>query len=89
MKCLMSGPCYIMSYYIAAHPTNTNNISSEAGERMAREVKADVFHVCSAKTREGVDSLFQTAMQLVIRNENNKEGKKSRLKLKSDKCLLL
>ena len=56
---------------------------------MAREVRADVFHECSAKTREGVDSLFQTAMQLVIRNANNKEGKKSRLKLKSDKCLLL
>ena len=56
---------------------------------MAREVKADVFHECSAKTRDGVDSLFQTAMQLVIKNANSKEGKKSRFKLKSDKCLLL
>ena len=56
---------------------------------MARDVKANEYKECSAKTREGVDTLFQTAMQLVIKNVNSTGGKKSRLKMKTDKCMLL
>lgn len=64
-----------------AQPTNTN-ISSDMGETMARDVGVGVYHECSAKTREGVESIFQTAVQLVLDNTREKTRK-------SFKCLLL
>jgi len=43
-----------------------SKIHSEAGQRLCYEVGAARYHECSAKTREGLDELFQHAVELAV-----------------------
>merc|ERR1719342_87048 len=41
-------------------------IDGDAGQRLCYEVGAARYHECSAKTREGLDELFQYAVELAV-----------------------
>eukprot|EP00005_Dracoamoeba_jomungandri_P001986 CAMPEP_0174250010 /NCGR_PEP_ID=MMETSP0439-20130205/322_1 /TAXON_ID=0 /ORGANISM="Stereomyxa ramosa, Strain Chinc5" /LENGTH=260 /DNA_ID=CAMNT_0015329971 /DNA_START=66 /DNA_END=848 /DNA_ORIENTATION=+ len=47
------------------HTTEYEPISKEEGEEMARQISASKFLEVSAKTRKGLDKVFEVAVQLV------------------------
>ena len=73
----------------------TNVISTELGHKLAKDLKAEFYHECSALTREGVNELFHDAIEVVVDNQSN-EGHDNfwkcgigRRPKDSDKCFLL
>lgn len=45
-------------------------VTTDAGNRMATEIKVDAYMECSAKTREGVQDLFIQAARLSLKKRS-------------------
>ena len=67
----------------ALSPYKSNIISEDMGRKLSKDLKAAFYHECSALTREGVETLFHDAIDLVVSKKKN--GKK---KLQ-DGCIVL
>ena len=60
------------------------------GERLAEEVGAEQYRECSAKTREGLQDLFNAAVRATMRKTGETRSKRKGWKIKSKgRCILL
>lgn len=47
-------------------PKKTTMVSVVEGQKMAKSISADGYEECSAKTREGIEEVFQTAARIAL-----------------------
>lgn len=48
-------------------------VTTDVGNRIAAEIKADAYMECSAKTRDGVQDLFLQAARLSLKKRSSRE----------------
>jgi small GTP-binding protein len=51
-------------------------VTAEAGEQLAKQIKADAYMECSAKTREGIQELFVAAARLSFKKHKQQKVRK-------------
>ena len=51
-------------------------VTTEVGNRIATEIKADAYMECSAKTREGVQDLFLQAARLSLKKRSRQQSRR-------------
>ena len=56
-------------------------VTSKQGRQMASKIKAEAYMECSAKLKEGVNEVFQTAARAAMRRRRGSKTGKSRCAL--------
>lgn len=73
--------------------TRTKAVTEGDGKKAAVELKAATYIECSAKSREGLNHVFDEAIRIVLRKDNNGRNvylkQDSSLKCRTKKCVLV
>ena len=87
IKHLAPGVPFIL---VGTQTDRRRQISTEMAENLAKETGAYAYHECSAKTRHGLNKLFEVAVSATVNDDNCQNVKTGGIRAKVKRtCILL
>ena len=74
----MIPPGLVVGSQSAVRGSKVNNLTSEMGRKLGREIRAVTYLECSALTGEGLQTLFSAAVRAALEPQKQKKWRKIR-----------